>query len=94
MKVTSGQRYEGVELSRSDNRNVKVLQDNMLREIINSMNNRFEDFGAGFLAATKLVSFKNWADPANSAGLLMMLVRISEDCVLHRLNDREHDENN
>ena len=71
MKATSGLSFEGVELSRSDNRAVKVSQDSLLS---NSMSDRFEDFGAGVLSATNLVNFKNWADPANSAGLLLKLL--------------------
>ena len=74
MKATSGLSFEGVELSRSDNRAVKVSQDSLLRKLSNSMSDRFEGFGAEVLSATNLVNFKNWADPANSAGLLLMLL--------------------
>ena len=51
-----------------------MSQDSLLRKLSNSMSDRFEDFGAGVLSAIKLVNFKNWADPANSAGLLLMLL--------------------
>lgn len=77
LKATSGLTYEGVELARTgDNKTVKSSQD-LLAKLISSLEDRFKDFSAGVLSATKLSSFRNWAEPANAAGLLrVMSVRI------------------
>ncbi|KAL7389251.1 hypothetical protein ABVT39_000559 [Epinephelus coioides] len=74
LKATSGLMYEGVELARtSDSKTVKSSQDHLLAKLISSLEDRFKDFSAGVLSATKLSSFHNWADPANAAGLFRIM---------------------